>query len=106
MSGGLNANLVVLCGRCWGDTRLLVSLRDCIGCGYITDACACPAVADPRRTVEQLTAALNEKVQAYLDGQSSERKNALYERDRRLNEPPASYAFRDPFPDSAQQEPK
>lgn len=28
---------------------------------------------------------------------TSERKNALYERDRRLNEPPASYTFRDPM---------
>jgi hypothetical protein len=26
-----------------------------------------------------------------------ERKNALYDRDRRLNEPPASYTFRDPM---------
>lgn len=28
---------------------------------------------------------------------TSERKNALYDRDRRLNEPPASYTFRDPM---------
>jgi hypothetical protein len=27
---------------------------------------------------------------------TDERKNALYDRDRRLNEPPASYTFRDP----------
>jgi hypothetical protein len=28
---------------------------------------------------------------------TDERKNALYDRDRRLNEPPASYTFRDPM---------
>jgi hypothetical protein len=37
---------------------------------------------------------------------TDERKNALYDRDRRLNEPPASYTFRDPRDTPKQQEKK
>lgn len=46
------------------------------------------------REIEVLRAALNEKVQHHLDAHpdcyvmSSERKNALYDRDRRENEEP------------------
>lgn len=60
-------------------------------------------IRDRRRTPirraadRQILDALNEKVQQDLDRKPSERTAALYERDRRLNEPPASNTFVDPL---------